>query len=182
MKVRSRLDSGLTAAILGFFAMGWFSWGRAEASGALSVALIVGFGAALVVAVLGVFRTCGSRRTEGTPDDAPDQRRYGILVGIEFAVAGLGAVALGAVGAAAFIPVSVCAVVGLHLFPLAPILDDPALRGLGAVVVGVAGAALLVGVLTGVAPGSVTGAGAGLALLAFGTQALAGHARKYAAT
>lgn len=48
------------------------------------------------------------------------------------AVAGLGAVALGAAGAADYIPVWVCAVVRLHFLALARVLAAPALQLLGA--------------------------------------------------
>ena len=46
----------------------------------------------------------------------------------------------------------VCAVVGLHFFPLAPVLGDPALRWLGTAVTAVAVAALLAGLFTGAPP------------------------------
>jgi hypothetical protein len=76
---------------------------------------------------------------------------------------------LGASGAPAYIPVWICAVVGLHFFALALLFQAPALRWLGAAVSTVAVAALLAGQLTDVTPGSVTGPGAGLALLAYAT-------------
>jgi len=49
-------------------------------------------------------------------------RRYGVIVGIEFGTAALGATILASLGQAAFIPVWVCAVVGVHFVPLAPVL------------------------------------------------------------
>ena len=178
VEARSRRDSGLTALILGFFAMAWFGWGQAGASGALSAALAVGSAASLVVALLGALRAFRRPRTEGALHDPAAGRRYGILVGIEFALSGLGAGVLGATGRAASIPVWVCAVVGLHFFPLAAVLGDPALRWLGAALTAVAVAALLAGLFTGVPPSSVTGAGAGVALLAYATLALPGARRQ----
>jgi hypothetical protein len=163
----------MTALIGGFFALMWFSWGGAEASNTLGAALAVGSFSALVVAALGALRAFRGPRTRGALDDPAARRRYGRVVGIEFALVALVAVALGATGVAAYSPVLICAVVGVHFFPLAPVFLNPALRWLGAAITAVAAAALLVGVLTGVAPGSVTGAGAGLALLAFSILALA---------
>jgi hypothetical protein len=95
-------------------------------------------------------------------------------VGIEFGLAGLGAAVLGATGHPRFIPVWVCAVVGVHFFPLAPILRDPSLVPLGALISAVAVAALAVALTTGVAASTVTGIGAGVVLLVFGIVALAG--------
>ena len=98
MQARSRRDSGLTALILGFFAMAWFGWGQARASGALVAALAVGSAASLVVAVLGAIRALRRPRTEGALHDRAAGRRYGILVGIEFALIALGAGVLSATG------------------------------------------------------------------------------------
>jgi hypothetical protein len=152
--------------------MAWFGWGQADASGALTRALAAGSAASLIVAVLGAIRAFRRPRTEGALHNPAARRRYGILVGTEFALSGLGAGVLGATGQGAFIPVWVCAVVGLHFFPLAPVLGDSGLRWLGGAVTAVAVAALLAGTFTGVAPSSVTGAGAGVALLAYATLAL----------
>ncbi|HKQ01122.1 MAG TPA: hypothetical protein VJ735_12400 [Actinomycetes bacterium] len=73
-----------------------------------------------------------------------------------------------------FIPVWVCAVVGVHFFPLASLLEDRLLVALGWLVTTVALAALVVGLATDVAPSTVTGIGAGTLLAVFGLAALAG--------
>ena len=172
-EIQSRMDSGMSALILGFFAALWFSWGQADASSGLSVALNIGSGAASVVAALGAIRVFRSRRTGGALQEPAARRRYGLIVGVETVVIGLGAVAVSATAGPAYIPVLICAVVGLHFFPLAA-LFGAALRGLGLAVTGVAVAALLLGVFTDVAPSSVTGVGAGLALLTFATRSLTG--------
>lgn len=174
MKVRTRMDSGLNGLILGFFAMGWFAWGRAEASGRLSAAMIAGVVAPLAVAVVGAVRAFRPPRTEAAIQDRDARRRYGIVVGTESVLIVAGALTLGGTGNPRYIPVWICAVVGLHFFPLAPVLGDLALRWLGALVTAIAVAALLTGLYTGVAPSSVAGPGAGLALLAYATLALVG--------
>jgi hypothetical protein len=171
--VRSRTDSGLTALILGCFAMGWFGWGQSAGQHLQNAVLTVGSTAALVVAILGATLAFRRPRCAGATHNRATNRRYGIVVGLEFALAGVGAGVLAATGAAPYIPVWVCAVVGLHMFPLATVLDDAALRWLGVAITIVAICALLVGVLTDVAPARVTGAGAGLALLTFATAVLA---------
>jgi hypothetical protein len=68
------------------------------------------------------------------------------VVGVEFAVGGAGV--LGAVGAAAFVPVWICAVVGVHFLPLATVLRARLTRWLGVAVTTVSVAGLLVGVFS----------------------------------
>jgi hypothetical protein len=94
-------------------------------------------------------------------------------VGIEFASAGIGAAILGISGAAAYIPIWVCLVVGVHFFPLAPVLNDPGLRPLGAARIAVSVAALVFTLTKGVPPSTITGIGAGLFLLGYAVRALA---------
>jgi hypothetical protein len=171
--VSSGAQSGVTALILGFFACAWFGWGQADASRTFVAVLTMGSGIASIVAALGAIRLIRSPRGDRGMKDPTVRRRYGIVVGSEFIVAGAGAAILGATGAAAYIPAWICAVVGVHFFALALVLDAPALHWLGAVVTAVAAAAALVGMLTAVAPGSVTGPGAGLALVLYAILVLA---------
>lgn len=95
-------------------------------------------------------------------------RRYGIIVGVESGLAGLGAAVLALLGRPEFIPVWICAVVGIHFLPLAPVLRDRNLIALGILVTASGIVALVVGVATDVAPSTVTGVGAGLSLSVFG--------------
>jgi len=177
-EVGSRRDRGLTALILGFFAIGWFSWGEVAASGAVRTALTAGSIAAVAVTLLGAVSICRSRRMSGVMHDPATRRRYGIVVATEFALAGLGAGALGLIGAGGYIPAWICGVVGLHFFPLAAVLGAPALRVLGAAVTSAAVAALLAGLFTPTAPSSVAGPGAGVALLVFAALVVRGPASR----
>lgn len=99
-----------------------------------------------------------------------------------WAVGGVGAAALSAAGAARFVPVWICAVVGLHFFPLASVLHAPLTRWLGVAVTTVAAAGLLAGVFSDVAPSTVTGTGAGVSLLGYSIVVLVGPLRGDAAT
>ena len=90
----------------------------------------------------------------------------------EFAAAGLGAAVLVAANWSEYVPVLVCLVVGLHFFPLAPLLRDPLLRPLGAALCLVAVAGLVTGLASAVSAGLVVGVGAGVLLLAYAVQAL----------
>jgi hypothetical protein len=93
-------------------------------------------------------------------------------VGLEFGLLGAGAAVLGATGQDRWIPVWICAGVGAHFFPLASTLANRSLRLLGVLLIGVAAAALATGLASATAPSTVTGAGAGLCLLAFGLATL----------
>jgi hypothetical protein len=99
-------------------------------------------------------------------------RRYGIIVGTEFGSAAVGAAILGVIGQAEYIPVWVCAVVGVHFFPLASVLADSGLRVLGVATVLVAAAGLVIALVSDVDAATVTGIGAGLLLLGYSVMAL----------
>jgi hypothetical protein len=166
--------------VLGFFASAWFGWGQAAPPAGLGTWLTVGSLLALAVAAVGAFVGFRSPASTAALHDRSAGRRYGVIVGVEFGLAGLGAGILGASGQTDYIPVWVCAVVGVHLVPLAPLLRDRRLVALGVLVTIVALVALVVGLADTVAPSTVTGVGAGLLLLAFAIAELAGALRSSA--
>jgi hypothetical protein len=170
---RSRRDLGITALVEGFFAAAWFGWGDAAPS-ILEPLLIVGSVVGLLVAVAGAVVGFRAPGTDAALNDPAANRRYGIVVGIEFGLAGLGAAVLGILGYPGYIPVWVCAVVGVHFFALVTVLRDPLLRPLGGLMCVVPVLALVIAWWPGsdVKPGLVTGVGAGLLLLLFGSWAL----------
>jgi hypothetical protein len=94
-------------------------------------------------------------------------RHYGILVGVEFGVAAAGAAAIALWGRHEYLAPWICLVVGVHFWPMAPVLKSPSLVVLGALLAAVAVAAVLVSRRTGLAPSAITGLGAGVALLGF---------------
>jgi len=165
-------DRGVTVAVEGFFAFVWFGWGQASAPSWLVVPLAVGAGLAVLLAVAGVVVTRRSAGRLRVMADPRARRRYGIIVGLEFGLLGAGAAVLGATGQSRWTPVLICAGVGAHFFPLASTLENRSLRLLGGLLVAVAAAALTAGLVSATAPSTVTGAGAGLCLLAFGLATL----------
>ncbi|WBB71191.1 hypothetical protein [Micromonospora sp. WMMD812] len=167
----TRRQAGLTALYLGVFAALWFSVPKAEPP--LHMLLVILSVAALLTAVFGaVVASRGARKADATPRDRAADRRYLLIVGVEFALAGLGAWLLALAGWSAFIPVLVSAVVGLHFLPLAPVLRDPLLRPLGLAVCLVALVGLFVGLGSSALVGQVVGAGVGLLLLGYAVMAL----------
>ena len=167
----SRRDRAVTAAVFGFFASGWFSWQQETPPAHVAPWLVTGSVLSVAVLVVGVVLAVRHRASGSILGSGQAGRRYGITVGVEFGLAGLGALVLGATGQAEYIPVWVCAVVGAHFVPLATVLRDATLRPLAVVLLVVAGAALATGLATGVDASLVTGAGAGAALLVWGAWA-----------
>jgi hypothetical protein len=135
-------------------------------------ALAVGDGLAVLLTVAGVVLTSRSAGRLRVMADPAVRRRYGIIVGLEFGLLGAGAAELGTTGQDRWIPAWICAGVGVHFFPLASTLANRSLRLLGVLLVGVAPAALATGLASATAPATVTGARAGLCLLAFGLATL----------
>jgi hypothetical protein len=165
-------DRGVTVAVEGFFAFVWFGWGQAAAPSWLVVPLAVGTGLAVLLTVAGVVVTKRSAGRLRVMADPVARRRYSIIVGLEFGLLGAGAAVLGATGQYRWIAVWICFGVGVHFFPLATTLANRSLRLLGGLLVVVAAAALTAGLVSATAPSTVTGAGAGLCLLAFGLATL----------
>jgi hypothetical protein len=178
--MQSRRDAGITALVLGFFASAWFGWGQAAPPAGLGTWLTVGSLLAVAVAAIGAVVGFRSPASTAALHDRAAGKRYGVIVGVELGLAGLGAGILAAIGQADYIPVWVCAVVGVHLLPLAPLLRDRRLVALGVLVTIVALVALVVGLADTVTPSTVTGVGAGLLLLSFAIAELAGALRNNA--
>ena len=139
----------------------------------------MGTGLAVLLTVAGVVVTKWSAGRLRVMADPVARRRYSIIVGLEFGLLGAGAAVLGATGQYRWIAVWICFGVGVHFFPLATTLANRSLRLLGVLLVVVAAAALTAGLASATAPSTVTGAGAGLCLLAFGlaTLLIGGRAR-----
>jgi hypothetical protein len=127
---------------------------------------------AAAVAAAGISITARHRSQPTRVSNRTASRRYGIIVGAEFGIAGLGAVVLWLAGDAAYTPAFVCAVVGIHFFPLAPLLADRMLIPLGAATCAVAVLAIVLKLTSGVAPSTVAGIGAGGLLTGYALAAL----------
>ncbi|GAA3951000.1 hypothetical protein Aau02nite_86580 [Amorphoplanes auranticolor] len=71
---------------------------------------------------------------DGTAFDGDTSRAFGIVVGIEFGAAALGAVALAVRRHRGLIPVWIAFVVGVHLFPVASLIRYPAIHLVAALI------------------------------------------------
>jgi hypothetical protein len=101
-------DAAATAAVFGFFASAWFGWAQDQPPPAWRKALVAGSILSLLTAVGGGVMTW--RNWSGpTAFDADTSRTFGLVVGIEVALAAIGA----AVPLARSRSVAVSAVTGL---------------------------------------------------------------------
>jgi hypothetical protein len=166
----ARRRAGLTALYLGIFATIWLSVPETEPP--LAVLLVAGSIAALITAGAGGALAVRSRAEGPLSRDAVSDRKYLVIFAAELAAAGFGAVLLAVTGRSEYIPVLVGAVVGIHFWPLAPVLRDPALRILAALVCVTALAGLVTGMVSTVSPGEVVGTGVGVLLLGYAIGAL----------
>lgn len=163
---------GIAAGLSGLFALLWFNWGSTAVSSPVSHLLDVARALALLLIVGGIVLTARSA-AGSTPMTSPAiRRKYGALVGAEFALLAAGNVVFAAAGLGEWIPVWVCLGVGLHFLPLARVFRETSLNVLGGALVVAAAGALISGLTTAAAPRMVAGTGAGLCLLAWGMVAL----------
>lgn len=161
------------AIVEGFFGFVWFGWGQEASLTWLSVVLAVGAVLAVLVAVGGIVTARRGGRGEPSPlSGAGAGRRYGIIVGTEFGLIGVGSAILGVTGHYEFIAAWICLVVGVHFVPLARVFPGIGMVGLAVVVALVGVAAFVVGLTTAVLPSTVTGLGAGACLLGHGASLL----------
>lgn len=164
---------GFTVIIEGFFAFMWFGWGQAEAPSWLTVPLVVGSALGVLAVLAGVVTAVRSTGQRTLMQERTVRVRYNTIVGVEFCLIGVGAGVLGATGSAQWIPVWVCAVVGVHFLPLARVFGGLLLVPLAITLLVVAAAALVVGLVSDVAPSTVAGPGTGACLLVVASATLA---------
>ena len=171
MTVAFLRDAAMTAVIFGFFGSGWFGWAQEAPPPGWSWRLALGSILSLAVAVAGGI-VAWLHWSDGTIFGPATGRDFGIVVGIEFAMASAGALALGLTNRKDLIPAWIAFVVGVHLFPVAAILQYPVLHVVAALVTLVSLIAVPIARSGSLAVSFVTGVGTGLVLLAGATYSL----------
>jgi hypothetical protein len=162
-------DAAATAAIFGFFASAWFGWAQDEPPPGWRRALVTGSILSLLTAVGGGVVTW--RNWSGpTAFDADTSRTFGLVVGVEVALAAIGAAVLARRRSGELIPAWVALVVGVHLIPVALLVRSPLIAVTGVLVALVA---VPLARSRPVAVSAVTGLGAGTVLLAAALWSLA---------
>lgn len=157
-------DAAAIAAILGFFALSWFGWALEKPPTPWLRILITAVVLSVVTAIGGGLLVW-QHWSGPTVFDPATGRAFGIIVGLEFGIAGIGAWLLASRQKAELIPVWVAFVVGVHFVPLAPLLRAPLLYPLAVVVVAAAAGAVPLARRRTLAVSAVTGAGTGSVLL-----------------
>ncbi|MBM9466119.1 hypothetical protein [Nakamurella leprariae] len=168
------------AAVEGFFAVLWCSWGSPDPPRWLGTATLVGALLGLVIGVGGLLAGRRLRGSASTMTRPVTRRGYLRVVAIEFALLIVIGVMLGLTVGGEWAAVWICAVVGVHFFPLARVLPGLMLTVLGAAITAVALIALVLGLATDVAATAVIGPGTGLALLVAAAWSLAQAVRRTA--
>jgi hypothetical protein len=166
-------DAAATALIFGFFASAWFGWAQDDPPPRWRPWLIAGSVTSLVTAAVGGI-LMWRHWSDGTAFDRDTSIRFGIVVGIEFALAGIGAAILGARRRSALIPVWIALVVGVHLFPVAVLLGYPLIHVTAAFVTIAAVVAYPLARSRSVAPSAVVGVLTGAVLLVSALVSLVG--------
>ena len=161
-------DAAMTTAVFGFFASAWFGWAQERPpAGPATWWLGGGSVLGLLLAVLGGVMSWLHWDSGSVLSGEGGMDLYLLILGIEFGVALLGVIVLLALGRSAYLAPWVCLVVGVHFFPLAPVLADPGLYVLAALLTVWPFLAVRWANRRDLAPGFATGAGAGPALLVF---------------
>jgi hypothetical protein len=163
---------GLTAAVDGVCAVGWFVWARSGESASVDLISEVGAAAGFVIALVGLMFAAARYDAPAAAAAAPRRRtiRIGVAVAVPV-IAGWGVLA--AVGADQWAPVWVCAGMGLFILASAGVVETPFLTAIGVAVTASALLAVIVAAETTLAPATVAGVGAGTCLLVAAAGSLA---------
>src|SRR5689334_12578044 len=130
MKPEFLRDAAMTAAIFGLFGTVWFGWAQEAPPSRWRPFLAIGSVVSVLVAIGG--GVLASRHwDDGTVFDARTSPIFGIVVAIEFILAGVGAAILGRRGRKELVVSWVALIVGLHFVPLAWFLRFPLLGVMG---------------------------------------------------
>jgi hypothetical protein len=160
-------DAAMTAVIFGFFGSSWFGWAQEAPPERWRKPLVAGSVASLLTAAAGgllAWRHWSDGSVFGSPDTG---RSFGILVGIEFGLAGLGAALLSIRERHRdLVSAWIALVVGVHFFPVAVLIKFPLVHVAGALVTLVALAAVPVARKRSLRVSAITGVGTGVVLLA----------------
>ncbi|SDL47004.1 hypothetical protein SAMN05216298_3964 [Glycomyces sambucus] len=165
-------DAAGTAAVFGFFAMAWFGWAQEAPPAKWLWPLRIGSILSGLTAVAGGL-LLWRHWSDGSVIDASVGPKFGIIVGVEFALAGLGCGLLAWRKRADLMSAWIAFVVGVHFFPVAVLLEIPALHVTAALVTVASIASVFIAKARSLTVSAVVGATTGPILLASGLLALA---------
>jgi hypothetical protein len=158
-------DAAMTAAIFGFFAAGWYGWAQDDPPPRWRKPLTAGSVIGILVAIAGGFVAWQSWST-GSAFDADTSPIFGLIVGIEVLLAVGGSFLLSRRGRSELVAPWVALVVGVHFFPMAPLLGYPLFYVVAALITIAALVSVPVARSRGITVSAVTGVMCGTILLA----------------
>lgn len=157
-------DAAALAAVFGFFAMAWFGWAQ-EAPPPRWVKWLAAGSVLSILTLIGGGLLAWQHWSDGTVFDDQVGYRFGLVVGIEFASAGIGAALLAWRGRSDLISAWIAFVVGVHFFPVAVVLSIPALHIVALLVTAVAVVSVFVARAKELTVSAAVGLGTGCVLL-----------------
>ncbi len=163
-------DLAMYAAIFGFFGMVWFGWAQEKPPKSWRAWLGAGSMLSVIVAIAGLYLAI-TNWSAATALTREASITFGIVVGIEFAIAGIGATIF-AKRQPHYVSAWIAFVVGAHFLPLAWIFQDPWLYLLTALACAAPVTAALLAKKHGIAVSALTGALMGIVLLGFALRGL----------
>lgn len=171
-------DLTVTAVVLAVAGVLWFGWGQARPPAGWGLPMSIGTLAAIAIAIVAGITLIRFRHGATARESQRVRQVYGITVGVETAVIGLGAAVLALTGRSAYIAPWILLIVGVHFVPLGRLFGSVDLVWSGLVLSAVAVAGAVTGAVSAVAPSAVTGAFGGLVLVAAAATSLARGARR----
>lgn len=164
-------DAAMLTVIFGFFGMAWFGWAQEAPPKKARAMLGVGSVLSIALAVVGGL-FAWQHWNDGSAIDADTGPRFGIIVGVEVAFAGIGSGILAWRKKSEFIAPWVAFVVGVHFIPLATMLRLPLLFPAAVLVVLAAWASVRLARARDVTVSYMTGLLTGSSLLLFAAISL----------
>lgn len=157
-------DAAGATTVFAFFASTWFGWAQEKPPVAWRTPLTIAAIVSILLAALGAILLwqLWSTATALSPQAG---RNFGVIVGIEFAFAAIGAVIVSVLRKPELIPPWIALTVGVHFFPLANLFRYPWFFVVAGLVSACALAAIPIARSRGVEISAVTGLSVGVSLL-----------------
>lgn len=164
MKPEFLRDAAMTAAIFGFFGFVWFGMAQEAPPSKWRLWLGVGSAVSILIAIGGGV-LAWQHWDDGSALDAQSGPVFGIVVAVEFILAGAGAAIVSMRGRKDLVTPWLALVVGLHFVPLAWFFGFPALGVMGVLMAAAGVAGVPVARSRGLATSAVVGVASGLLLV-----------------
>lgn len=165
-------DHAMYAAIFGFFGFSWFGWAQDNPPQSWRVLLGIASGVSFLIALTGGYLAYTHWGGASSLDTPEAYRQFGVIVGIEFTLAFVGAGILAWRKRQEWIAAWIAFVVGIHFIPLAAIFNDSWLHILAALLASVSIAAVIGAKKVHISATTLACAGAGCVVLLFALRGL----------